>query len=211
MQQPLGFLALAGRADQGQPDAVEGTMRTAVHGDDDLVVVPLLGFVPAVVPDRDCASAVLPAGDLALERRVLQRVILGLDREMVAGRCVGNPLRHRPAHQNPIALQPEVVVQPPRVMLLHHECGSVIAAEPGPGGVLGHRFGCARGGAFANVGPQGSVVRPVGADGQHSRQQIAGCRDAPEHLLEFQVTEVRIVELVPAARRGDRGPEPPPQ
>ena len=69
-----------------------------------------------------------PLRDLALEGRVLQRVVLGVHGEVVHRRVVGDALGQRPGDQHAVALQPEVPVQPAGVVLLHHE-----ACPPPPG------------------------------------------------------------------------------
>src|SRR5581483_1609036 len=85
--------------------------------------VPLLleQIVRAVVPDLDRARAVLPLRDLAVERRVLERMVLDVDGERTPSRLEGNALRHRPRGESAALLQAEVVVQPPCVVTLHDE------------------------------------------------------------------------------------------
>ena len=208
--QPRGFLAGAGGADQSQAHAVERAARATVHRDDDLVVAPFLRLVPAPVPDRDRAGAVFAPRDLALERGVLQRMILRLDREMIDGRRIRDALRHGPADEHPVTLQPEVVVQPPSAMLLHHETrvlsvlGSRRSVTP-----VGHRFRGARGRALAPVRPERVIRRPVGAGGQHIREEVARLDDTAQHLLELQLRQIRIGQLVPPAGCGHGRPEPP--
>ena len=46
---------------------------------------------------------------------------LGHDREVVAVGGVRHPARHRPTHEHPVPLEPQVVMQPPRMVLLNHE------------------------------------------------------------------------------------------
>ena len=121
MQQPRRLLALAVGADQREPHAAERSAGAPLGGEDDLVVAPLLELVPAVVPDRHRAAAVLAARDRPLERRVLHRVVLGHDREVVALVRVRDAARHRPAHEHAVALEAEVPVQRGRVVLLDDE------------------------------------------------------------------------------------------
>src|SRR5699024_10404750 len=68
-----GAAARSGRVDQGVPAAQP--LAAQVH--DHLVVPPLHGRIRARVPDPDPTAAVLVLRDLAGERGVLQRVVLG--------------------------------------------------------------------------------------------------------------------------------------
>ena len=78
-------------------------------------------LVRAAVPDLDRAGAVVALRDLALEAPVLERMILDVDREVLLARLQRNAFRHRPRRENAVALEPEVVVQPSRVVPLHDE------------------------------------------------------------------------------------------
>src|SRR5690606_28048158 len=71
------------------------------------------------IPDHDAAGAVLVLGDLALEVGVLERVVLGLHREPAILRVEARLFRHRPALQHAVVLEPEVVMEPARIVLLH--------------------------------------------------------------------------------------------
>src|SRR5690606_8804712 len=82
------------------------------------VLVPRPG---AGVPDDDVAAAVLPGRDDALEVEVLHRVVLDVDREAPGGGVEGGPLGHRPAGQDAVDLEPEVVVEPGRPVPLDDE------------------------------------------------------------------------------------------
>ena len=93
----------------------------AVQRHRDLGVRPLLDLVAPGVPDRHGPAAVLAGGDLAVELQVLQRVVLGVHREPGRPGLVGQPARHRPAHEHAVALEAHVVVQAARVVLLHDE------------------------------------------------------------------------------------------
>ncbi|MNY53752.1 hypothetical protein D3C86_1895370 [compost metagenome] len=44
-----------------------------------------------------------------------------MDRDTLFAGIVARPLGHRPAEQHAIEFEPEIVVQPPRPMLLDHE------------------------------------------------------------------------------------------
>src|ERR1700722_17338945 len=97
-----------------------------MQDDLDLTVIPLDQLVSAVVPDGDRATAVFTPGNLPMERRVFHRVVLGVHGEVVAARIVRHALGQRPGDEYPVALEPEVPVQAPRVVLLDDE-------DPGAG------------------------------------------------------------------------------
>ena len=77
-----------------------------------------IGRPRALVPDHDRAAAVLAFGDDALEAAIVERMVLGRDGQPLLAGDQARPLRHRPALQHAVELQPEVVVQAPRSMLL---------------------------------------------------------------------------------------------
>ena len=77
--------------------------------------------VGAVVEDLDRPAAVLALRDLAVERRVLERVVLDVHRERLRARLERHALRHGPGRERPASLQAEVVVQPAGVVALHDE------------------------------------------------------------------------------------------
>ena len=89
----------------------------------------------AAVPHDHVAAAVLAARDHALEVGVVERVVLDVDREVPRRGIEGQALRHRPAHEHAVDLEPEVVVQTAGAMPLHHEAGpSVAVGAPSPAG-----------------------------------------------------------------------------
>src|SRR5204863_8414946 len=109
-----------------QPLAVEP------HGQ---LPVPLLldELVRAVVPDLDRPGPVLPGRDLAGERCVLERVILDVDGERPAAGLERYPLRHCPGGEGAVPLEPEVVVEPSRVVALDGEDRPAAATGPAAG------------------------------------------------------------------------------
>ena len=115
----------------GREQHVAAVQPLAVQDDLDLAVGPLQHLVGAVIPDGDGAAAVLAARDLAVESRVLQRVVLGVHGQVVLRRVVGDALRQRPGDEHPVAFQPEIPVQPARVVLLHHEDARLPACPVG--------------------------------------------------------------------------------
>ncbi len=78
-------------------------------------------LVGAVVPDLDRPAAVLALRDLAVERRVLERVILDVHGERLRAGLERHALRHGPRRERAVPLEPEVVVQARRVVALHDE------------------------------------------------------------------------------------------
>ena len=91
-----------------------------------------MGFPGAGVPDDHVAAAVLAGGDHALEVDVLDRVILDVDGEALDRRVECRPVRHGPAREYAVHLEPQVVVTPPGAVPLHDEPERPRRA-PGPG------------------------------------------------------------------------------
>src|SRR6185295_13463415 len=89
---------------------------------------------PPAVPDDDLAGAVVAGGNLALEPSVLDGMILDVHREPLLARHRRRLLRHRPALQHPVQLEPEIIVEPARGVALDHEREAVRGpAGPPPG------------------------------------------------------------------------------
>ena len=97
-----------------QPLAVELDREPAVS-------LLLEQLVRAAIPDLDRAGSVLSRRDLALEVGVVERVILDVHGQMPLSCVLRDPLWHGPAGKRPVALEPQVVVQPARVVALHDE------------------------------------------------------------------------------------------
>jgi hypothetical protein len=81
------------------------------------------------VPEQHGAAAVLALGDHALEAAILDGMVLGLHGEALVRRVEARPLRHRPAEEDAVELEAEVVVEPPRGVLLDHERVALPAAR----------------------------------------------------------------------------------
>ena len=126
MDHPVLVVLAAGREQH-----VAAVQPLAVQEDLDLAVGPLQHLVGAVIPDGDGAAAVLAARDLAVEGRVLQRMVLRVHGQVVLRRVVGDPLRQGPGDEHPAAFQPEIPVQPARMVLLHHEDARLVARPVG--------------------------------------------------------------------------------
>ena len=100
-------------------------------------------LVRAVIPDLDRAGAVVALRDLALERRVLERMVLDVHGEMLLAGLERHALRHGPRGEHAVALEAEVVVEAPRVVPLHDEDRELrrgACAPNGSGVFLGSRF-----------------------------------------------------------------------
>ena len=120
-----------------------------------LPVGPRLALVGAMVPDGHLAPAVLAGGDRPAERRVVERVVLGGNGEMVVTRIEGHALRQSPRHEHPVPLEPEVPVQGRGVMLLDHERAALAARRPRAR--TGDRLGGATGATPGAIGPESGV------------------------------------------------------
>ena len=85
------------------------------------VALLLQQLVRAAVPDLDRAGAVVPLRDLALEAPVLERMVLDVDGEVLLAGLERHAFRHGPGNEHAVALEAEVVVEPPRVVPLDDE------------------------------------------------------------------------------------------
>ncbi len=81
----------------------------------------IVGFPIAAVPELHRAAAILPLGDGAFEIAVIQRMIFHLDRQPLVVGIERGAARHRPRLEHAVKLQPEVIMQPGRIVLLNHE------------------------------------------------------------------------------------------
>src|SRR5690349_16255824 len=73
---------------------------------------------PAAVPQHHRAAAILALGNDALERAVLDRMVLDMDSEALGIGIEARPFRHRPALEHAVELEAEIVVHAPRRMRL---------------------------------------------------------------------------------------------
>ena len=91
----------------------------------------------AAVPQHHRAAAILALGNGALEVAVIEGMVFHFHRQPLFGRVQRRPARHRPGTKGTVQLQPEVVMQPGRGMLLDDK------AQPGRGldGLLAAGFG----------------------------------------------------------------------
>ena len=107
------------------------------------VVVPvslaiLVGRIRAAVPYDHFARAVLLGRDHAFEGGVVVGVVLGHDGEALVHRVERGAAWDGPGLEHAVALQPEIVVQLARRVLLHHEQEQSLARR-GRGRGLGGR------------------------------------------------------------------------
>src|SRR5690606_28601747 len=75
----------------------------------------------AAVPNDDLAGPVLLCRNDTFERRIGKRMVLSRDCHAFVPRIERWSFRHGPGFQHAVEFQPEIVVQPPRSMLLHHK------------------------------------------------------------------------------------------
>src|SRR5262249_26338289 len=87
------------------------------------------GLPSAAVPDHDRAGAILTGGDGALESPVCDRMVLDMNCKSTVCRVEAGASGHRPALENSVELQPEIVVQPPSGVLLDDEAVACVLAD----------------------------------------------------------------------------------
>ena len=88
----------------------------------------------AAVPDDHRAAAVFALGDVALEIQIGERMVLGAHRQPLLAQRQARAARHRPALERAVELEPQVVMQPARIVLLHDETApAVVRAAAGVG------------------------------------------------------------------------------
>src|SRR5262249_3245452 len=103
----------------------------------------------AAIPDLDGAPPVLPLGDDALEPPVVHGVVLGLHCQALLAGIEARTLGHRPALQDAVELEAEVVRQAPGPVLLDY-VRSVLDGAPTPSR-LGSQGEVALAAVFAEV------------------------------------------------------------
>ncbi len=103
------FAAVLAGADREQ--RVARVEALAVQRDLDLARLPLQAARRCRGPRSHRPGAVAARRDLAVEVEVLERVILGVRRDVVVLRLLGHALRERPRGEHAVALEPQVPVQ----------------------------------------------------------------------------------------------------
>src|SRR5581483_8493652 len=120
-EEPVLLLAVQMRRDE-RPQTLE-TLAVQVNGQP-AVALLLDEVVRPRVPDLDRAGAVFALRYLALEGCVVEWVIFDVDGERADARLEWNAFRHGPGGQHAVALEPEVVVEPARIVALDDEDGA---------------------------------------------------------------------------------------
>src|SRR4029077_15522457 len=143
--QPVALLPVEMGGDE-RPDTFQPLARKPYR--QPAVALLLEELVRAVVPDLDSPGTVLPSRDLAGERRVVERVILDVDRERLLADLERDPLRHGPGSERAATLEPEVVMEASRGVLLHDEDRRATGSASAKG------LRGLRGVAFASVGAE---------------------------------------------------------
>src|SRR3954470_22134166 len=126
----------------------------AVEFDFVFIWAVLQELVRSGVPDGHGARAV-PVGDDAMEREVLKRVILGMDREPPLAGLERRTLRHGPRCEDATHLEAHVPMQPRRVMAMDD-----VSARRGALGLLALRLRRPFEVAFALILGEAHAVTP---------------------------------------------------
>jgi len=79
------------------------------------------GLVLAAVPNSHFAGAVCPLGKLALELKIRKAVIGHRDRQPLIVRVHRRPFWYRPRLSRSADLEPQIKMQPPRMMLMDNK------------------------------------------------------------------------------------------
>src|SRR5207302_5076086 len=85
-----------------------------------------VAVVCAAVRERLRARAVT-MGDHAVERQVLDRMVLGVDREPPLSGLEGRAIRDGPRRENAAHLEPDIPVKPRRVVPMHDVAARLLA------------------------------------------------------------------------------------
>ena len=115
-EQPVLGVLLLLEADE----AVAPLEPLAVDLHDDLVLLPLDGLEPAVVPALDLPRSILALGDDPLKLSVLQRMVFNFHGQPSLAGLLRWPLGDGPALQDAFVLQPEIVMEATCVVFLDH-------------------------------------------------------------------------------------------
>src|SRR5258708_11351012 len=95
-----------------QLPAVEGEFERALAvGGFRFLVVRLPG---AMIPEQHRAAAILALGDHPLEIAIVERMVLDMDGEALLAGIEARPPRNRPALEDAVELETEIVMQPRR-------------------------------------------------------------------------------------------------
>src|SRR5207248_2605413 len=81
------------------------------------------------IPHDHRAAAVLAFWNVALEIEVLHRMVFGADSQPFFAGDQARPFGHGPALERAAELEPQIVMNAPRVVLLDHELPTFAAAD----------------------------------------------------------------------------------
>ena len=124
-QQPIVFRAAVARP----PDANESPSAAQLVAEKlkfEFALAPTRQWIAgrnpvAAVPNDHLAGAVFAGGNGAFERAVVERMIFDFHRQAALLRIVARPFGHRPTGEHAGHLEPQIVVQPARRVLVHHK------------------------------------------------------------------------------------------
>ena len=150
-----------------------------------LVVIPVDQLIRPDIPHHDRSTAILALGNGSLELHILDRMVLGLHRKPLFVELVWRAFGDRPRFEDAVHLEPKVVMQIPRRVLLDHEATASGLARAG--GRL-RRLGEI---ALLPIGGE----RRLGSDGrrklllqrQDGSEQVADAREPLQGLLRLEV------------------------
>src|SRR5205823_14408669 len=114
--------------------AIELELEMALFVARDRVVA---GGPRATIPQHHRAGAVLVGRDDALETTVFERMVFDMDREPLVLRIQARALGYRPAQQDAVELEPEVIMQATCGVLLDHKGQRLRLAARDPSARLG--------------------------------------------------------------------------
>ncbi len=126
-EQPVGAFTAAALAIPFHADE-HPAARQAFTGQGELEVAALqpvmriaLGNPIAAIPELHRSAAILALGNGAFEVAVIERMVLDLDRQPLDLGVERRALRDSPRLEHAIELEPEIVMQPRRIMTLNDE------------------------------------------------------------------------------------------
>jgi hypothetical protein len=121
-QQPGLLPLLCARADAHKMPATLELLAVEREGQPTLLQSPVriaFRMPAAAIPDHDRAGAIT-LRYRALELVVVDRMVLDLDREALLGWIKAGPAGYRPALHDPVELEPQIIMETARRMLLDH-------------------------------------------------------------------------------------------
>src|SRR5438477_655864 len=87
----------------------------------------------AAIPHDHGAAAIFALGDDTLPVEILHRVVFGFNRQALVVGIKARAAGHGPALENAIELEPQIEMEAPRIMPLHHELPALGLARLGLG------------------------------------------------------------------------------